>query len=47
MTLLEPDRDQIEIFVDAVFRRVGREGFVSLRTFKDNGSAEKAVRSAA
>jgi hypothetical protein len=30
---LEPDRDQIEIFVDAIFRRATPEGFVSLRSF--------------
>jgi hypothetical protein len=32
-TLLEPDRDQIEIFTDALFRHVDSEGFVSLRAF--------------
>src|SRR3954463_14742945 len=31
-TVLEPDRDQIEIFVDGVFRHA-RVGFVSLRSF--------------
>jgi hypothetical protein len=31
--LLEPDRDQIEIFTDALFRHVGSDGFVSLRAF--------------
>ena len=29
-TMLEPDRDQIEIFVDAIFRHA-KAGFVSLR----------------
>jgi hypothetical protein len=33
MTLLELDRDQIEIFTDALFRHVGSDGFVSLRAF--------------
>ena len=33
MTLLEPDRDQIEIFADAMFRHAGVDGFVSLRSF--------------
>jgi hypothetical protein len=33
MTALEPDRDQIEIFVDAVFRHASPQGFVSLRSF--------------
>ena len=31
-TMLEPDRDQIEIFVDAIFRHA-KAGFVSLRAF--------------
>jgi hypothetical protein len=31
-TVLEPDRNQIEIFVDAIFRRVST-GFISLRSF--------------
>jgi hypothetical protein len=31
-TLLEPDRDQIEIFVDAIFRHA-KQGYVSLRAF--------------
>jgi hypothetical protein len=31
--LLEPDRDQIEIFADAMFRHAGGDGFVSLRSF--------------
>jgi hypothetical protein len=33
MTALEPDRDQIEIFVDAIFRRATPQGFVSIRSF--------------
>jgi hypothetical protein len=32
MTLLEPDRDQIEIFTDALFRHVGSDGFVPMTT---------------
>ena len=36
-TPLIPDRDQIEIFVDALFRHAGREGWVSLRSFQDGG----------
>ncbi len=31
--MLEPARDQIEIFVDTLFRYAGSEGFVSLRAF--------------
>src|SRR5262245_640747 len=35
--LLEPDRDQLEIWIDCIFRHAGRVGFVSLRAFeKDN-----------
>ena len=30
--MLEPDRNQIEIFVDAIFRHA-KAGFVSLRSF--------------
>jgi hypothetical protein len=30
---LEPDRDQIEIFVNAVFRYAGSKGFVAVRSF--------------
>jgi hypothetical protein len=33
MTALEPDRDLIEQFIDAIFRRASPEGFVSLRSF--------------
>jgi hypothetical protein len=35
MIPLEPDRDQIEIFVDAVFRRASPQGFVSIRSFHE------------
>lgn len=31
--MLEPDQNQIEQFVDALFRHAGAEGFVSLRAF--------------
>ena len=34
-TPLEPDRDQIEIFVNAIFR-YAKNGFVSLRAFYEN-----------
>ena len=33
MSTLEPDRDQLEIFVDAALRYRGTEGFISLRSF--------------
>jgi hypothetical protein len=36
--MLTPDRDQIEIFVDALFRHVGTQGFVSLRSFYEDDS---------
>src|SRR5262249_55682638 len=37
MPLLEPDRDQIEIFVDALFRHA-QTGFVSLRAFVEGSN---------
>jgi hypothetical protein len=42
-SLLEPDRDQLEIFVDAIFRHAGTQGFVSLRGFFE-GDASKPFR---
>jgi hypothetical protein len=45
MTALEPDRDQIEIFIDAIMRHRGSEGFLSLRSFYDDDPEQKkAVR---
>ena len=38
--LLEPDRDQIEIFADALLRHAGKDGYVSLRAFIDNDTNE-------
>jgi hypothetical protein len=40
--LLEPNRDQIEIFVDAIFRHARGPGFVSLRAFYEDDSSGKA-----
>jgi hypothetical protein len=37
--VLEPDRDQIEIFVDAIFRHAS-EGFVSVRGFYEGHKNE-------
>src|SRR5262249_32495151 len=37
---LEPDRDQIEIFTDALFRRAGAGGFVSLRSFYEDDASK-------
>ena len=36
--MLEPDRDQLEIFVEALFRYAGGQGFVSLRAFYEDDS---------
>jgi RecA-family ATPase len=41
MTLLEPNRDQIEIFVNAIFRHA-KLGYISLRAFPED--EEKAFR---
>jgi hypothetical protein len=35
--MLEPDRDQIEIFVNALFRYATPQGFVSIRAFYEDG----------
>jgi Protein of unknown function (DUF3987)/Primase C terminal 2 (PriCT-2) len=35
---LEPCRDQLEVFADAIFRRAGTEGFISVRSFHDTVS---------
>src|SRR5262249_34581571 len=37
MTLLEPNRDQLEIFIEGMFRHCGKDGVVSLRAFFENG----------
>jgi hypothetical protein len=34
--MLEPNRDQLEIFVEALFRYAGGQGFVSLRAFYED-----------
>jgi RecA-family ATPase len=38
--MLEPDRGQLEGFVDALFRHAGKDGFVSLRAFHEDDSAK-------
>jgi hypothetical protein len=43
MNPLEPDRDQLEIFVDALLRYAGHEGYVSLRSFLHNNEALKPL----
>ena len=34
--MLEPDRDQIEVFADAIFRHAGTQGFVTVRSFLED-----------
>jgi hypothetical protein len=34
--VLEPDRDQLEIFTEALLRHVGKQGFVSVRSFYED-----------
>ena len=41
-SLLEPGRYQIEIFVDALFRHVGNESYIAIRSFHENN--DKAFR---
>jgi hypothetical protein len=41
MSPREPDRDQLEIFVDALLRHRGTEGFISLRSFYDDKPDER------
>jgi hypothetical protein len=38
--LLEPDRAQLESFVNALLKYAGSDGFVSMRAFIDNGSTQ-------
>jgi hypothetical protein len=38
--MMRPDRDQIEIFVDGLFRHASPKGFVSLRAFYEGDSAK-------
>jgi hypothetical protein len=45
--MLEPDRDQIEIFVNAIFRHAGAEGFVAVRSFLEEGDKAFRINSAA
>ena len=42
--MLEPDRDQIEQFVDALFRHCGKDGYVSIRSFFDDEISSKPFR---
>jgi hypothetical protein len=37
---MEPSRDQIEIFVEGLFRHASPHGFVSLRAFHEDGSSK-------
>jgi hypothetical protein len=38
--LLEPNRDQLEIFADALFRHADKRGFVSMRAFYEDDAAK-------
>ena len=42
--LLEPDRNQIEQFVDAMFRHRGKKGYVSFRSFFDDEISSRPFR---
>jgi hypothetical protein len=42
--MLEPDRDQLEIFVHCLFRHVGQGGYVSLRSFLPDSKVLKPIR---
>jgi hypothetical protein len=42
--LLEPDRNQLEQFFDALFRHRGDEGFISFRSFFDDEISSKPFR---
>ena len=44
MSLLEPDRDQLEIFIGALFCRAGEGGYVSLRSFLPNSKVLRPIR---
>jgi hypothetical protein len=44
---LEPDRDQIEIFVDAMFRHASPAGIVSLRSFHEDNPKPFRITAAA
>jgi hypothetical protein len=44
VTTLDPDRRQIETFVDALLRYRGKEGYVSLRSFLGNNALLKPIR---
>jgi hypothetical protein len=44
---LEPDRDQLEIFIDAIFRRASSSGFVAVRSFFEGQDKVARLGSAA
>ena len=43
MNPLEPDRDALEIFVDAVLRHRGTEGFIAVRAFHEDRNEKEAA----
>jgi hypothetical protein len=40
--LLEPDREQLRIFIEAIFRHAGGKGFVSLRAFYEDPNDKRS-----
>lgn len=44
MSALEPDRDELEIFINAALRRRGAAGFISLRSFYEGDDNAPAAR---
>jgi hypothetical protein len=40
IAMIAPDRNQLEIFVDGMFRHAGSQGFVSMRAFLEEDSAK-------
>ena len=42
---LEPDRDQLEIYFESLFRHRGTVGYVSMRSFLHNNEVLKPIRS--
>src|SRR5215471_12421304 len=39
--MLEPNRDQLEIFIEGLFRHCGTDGVVSLRAFYENADKKE------
>jgi hypothetical protein len=41
---MQPNRDQLEIFVDGLFRHASPQGFVSLRAFYEEDAAKRGAK---